>query len=594
MKYCDTCRSNYPNDFSTCPKDQTVLRFSSELSVGMVIRDKYQILGRIGAGGMATVYEAKHIAFNEIRALKVVNSRLAEDEAFLKRFRAEAVVTRKLQHPNAVRVDDFDTTEDGRPYIVMEYVQGKDLRHAIEEAGPFSIPRTLNIGKQVASALAAAHNLGITHRDIKPDNILLVHQADGNDLVKVLDFGIAKIRDGAADMGTGYTTTKTGVVVGTPQYMSPEQAMGKSGEAIDGRSDIYSLGCALYEMLTGQLPFESETPVGLLIHHIQTTPVPPHQRAPQQRIPYALSMVLMKAMEKDKADRYQTAEEMTEALEQALHATTAMMGSAPEVGVRTDVMGSSEAGPAVAAAKKRITPKPMTPPPRMPQTPLAPTPRAAARPVAVQPPPKSKAPLWIVLALLVASGSGAGYWYTQRPTTPTAAPAIVAPPPAITDDGIAAKIKSSMSTSSALRAVEVTVKDGIVTLGGHAAKFSDADTAVALVSGLSGVKEVHNNIATGPVVETPAPAAEPEVKKEPAPKKERVAAPRGPDAKTLARVRELVASGNRQVDSGDYATAISAFQSALTLDPNSAEAESGLRRANQAKQTEEDILRRRK
>jgi serine/threonine protein kinase len=593
MKYCDTCRSNYPNDFSTCPKDQTVLRFSSELSVGMVIRDKYQILGRIGAGGMATVYEAKHIAFNEIRALKVVNSRLAEDEAFLKRFRAEAVVTRKLQHPNAVRVDDFDTTEDGRPYIVMEYVQGKDLRHAIEEAGPFSIPRTLNIGKQVASALAAAHNLGITHRDIKPDNILLVHQADGNDLVKVLDFGIAKIRDGAADMGTGYTTTKTGVVVGTPQYMSPEQAMGKSGEAIDGRSDIYSLGCALYEMLTGQLPFESETPVGLLIHHIQTTPVPPHQRAPQQRIPYALSMVLMKAMEKDKADRYQTAEEMTEALEQALHATTAMMGSAPEVGVRTDVMGSSEAGPAVAAAKKRITPKPMTPPPRMPQTPLAPTPRAAARPVAVQPPPKSKAPLWIVLGLLVAGGSGAGYWYTQRPTTAAAVPAIVAPPPAITDDGIAAKIKSSMSTSSALRAVEVTVKDGIVTLGGHAAKFSDADTAVALVSGLSGVKEVHNNIATGPVVETPAPAAEPEVKKEPAPKKERVA-PRGPDAKTLARVRELVASGNRQVDSGDYATAISAFQSALTLDPNSAEAESGLRRANQAKQTEEDILRRRK
>jgi serine/threonine protein kinase len=593
MKYCDTCRSNYPNDFSTCPKDQTVLRFSSELSVGMVIRDKYQILGRIGAGGMATVYEAKHIAFNEIRALKVVNSRLAEDEAFLKRFRAEAVVTRKLQHPNAVRVDDFDTTEDGRPYIVMEYVQGKDLRHAIEEAGPFSIPRTLNIGKQVASALAAAHNLGITHRDIKPDNILLVHQADGNDLVKVLDFGIAKIRDGAADMGTGYTTTKTGVVVGTPQYMSPEQAMGKSGEAIDGRSDIYSLGCALYEMLTGQLPFESETPVGLLIHHIQTTPVPPHQRAPQQRIPYALSMVLMKAMEKDKADRYQTAEEMTEALEQALHATTAMMGSAPEVGVRTDVMGSSEAGPAVAAAKKRITPKPMTPPPRMPQTPLAPTPRAAARPVAVQPSPKSKAPLWIVLGLLVAGGSGAGYWYTQRPTTAAAVPAIVAPPPAITDDGIAAKIKSSMSTSSALRAVEVTVKDGIVTLGGHAAKFSDADTAVALVSGLSGVKEVHNNIATGPVVETPAPAAEPEVKKEPAPKKERVA-PRGPDAKTLARVRELVASGNRQVDSGDYATAISAFQSALTLDPNSAEAESGLRRANQAKQTEEDILRRRK
>jgi tRNA A-37 threonylcarbamoyl transferase component Bud32 len=591
MKYCDTCRSNYPNDFTTCPKDQAVLRFSSELSVGMVIRDKYQILRRIGAGGMATVYEAKHLAFNEIRALKVVNSRLAEDEAFLKRFRAEAVVTRKLQHPNAVRVDDFDTTEDGRPYIVMEYVEGKDLRHAIEDAGPFSIPRTLNIGKQIASALAEAHNLGITHRDIKPDNILLIRKPDGTDMVKVLDFGIAKIRDGAADMGTGYTTTKTGVVVGTPQYMSPEQAMGKSGEAIDGRSDIYSLGCALYEMLTGQLPFESETPVGLLIHHIQTTPVPPHQRAPQQRIPYALSMVLMKAMEKEKDHRYQSAEEMIEALDQALHATTAMMGSAPELGARTDLMGSAEAGPAAAVARKRITPRPMTPPPR-PPAPVMPAPRAAARPVPVRQ-EKSKAPMWAGLILLLAVGGG-GYWYTQRPAAAATTPVVVVPPPAISDDSIQAKIKSTMSGSSALRDVEVTVKDGIVNLGGHATKFSDADTAVALVSGLSGVKEVHNNISTGPVVETKETPALVEPKKESAQKKERVVVPRGPDAKTLAHVRELVASGNRQVDSGDYQTAINAFQSALVLDPNSTEAESGLKRANQAKQTEEDILRRRK
>jgi hypothetical protein len=591
MKYCDSCRSNYPNDFTTCPKDQAVLRFSSELSVGMVIRDKYQIMRRIGAGGMATVYEAKHLAFTEIRALTVVNSRLAEDEAFLKRFRAEAIVTRKLQHPNAVRVDDFDTTEDGRPYIVMEYVEGKDLRHAIEEAGPFSIPRTLNIGKQIASALAEAHSLGITHRDIKPDNILLILKPDGTDMVKVLDFGIAKIRD-ASDMGTGYTTTKTGVVVGTPQYMSPEQAMGKSGEAIDGRSDIYSLGCALYEMLTGQLPFESETPVGLLIHHIQTTPVPPHQRAPQQHIPYALSMVLMKAMEKEKDHRYQSAEEMIEALDQALHATTAMMGSAPELGARTDLMGSAEARPAAAAAaaRKRITPKPMTPPPQ-PAAPAMPAPRAAARPVPVRQ-PKSKAPLWITLALLIAAASGGGYWYTQHPAAVAPTPVVVALPPANTDDSIQAKIKSTMSTSSALRDVEVTVKDGIVTLGGHADKFSDADTAVALVSGLSGVKEVHNNIATGLVV-TPAEAPV-EPKKEPAPKKERVVVPHGPDAKTLARVRELVASGNRQVDAGDYQTAISAFQSALVLDPNSEAAEAGLKRANQAKQTEEDILRRRK
>jgi len=593
MKYCDTCRSNYPNDFTTCPKDQAVLRFSSELIVGMVIRDKYQVLRRIGAGGMATVYEAKHLAFNEIRALKVVSSRLAEDDAFLKRFRSEAVVTRKLQHPNAVRVDDFDTTEDGRPYIVMEYVEGMDLRHAIEKTGPFTIQRTLNIGRQVASALAAAHKLGITHRDIKPDNILLISQPDGSDQVKVLDFGIAKIRD-TSDMGTGYTTTKTGVVVGTPQYMSPEQAMGKSGEAIDGRSDLYSLGCALYEMLTGQLPFESETPVGLLIHHIQTTPVPPHQRAPQQRIPYALSMVLMKAMEKDKADRYQSAEEMIEALDQALHATTATMGSAPELGARTNLMGSSDAAPAAAAAavaQKRITPKPMTPP-RPPQAPV-PAVRAAARPIPARPAQKNRSSLWATIVILLVGGAGGGYWwYTQHTSPAPAAPVVVVQARAISDESIQTKIKNSISGSSALRDVEVTVKDGVVTLGGHAAKFSDADTAMALVSGLPRVKEVHNNVATGPAAATKEPPAV-EVKKEPPPKRERTV-PKGPDARTLARVRELVATGNQQIENGEYQTAINAFQSALTLDPASSDAATGLQRANKARQAEEDIQRRRK
>jgi hypothetical protein len=195
--------------------------------------------------------------------------------------------------------------------------------------------------------------------------------------------------------------------------------------------------------------------------------------------------------------------------------------------------------------------------------------------------------------LLVASGGGGYWWYSQHPA-PAAAPVVIAKPPAITDDSIVAKIKSTMAGSSALRDVEVSVKDGVVTLGGRTAKFSDADTAIALVSGLSGVKEVHNNIANGPAVTAQEPPPEVVTKKEAPPKKERVVVPRGPDAKTMAHVRELVASGNRQVDSGDYQTAISAFQSALVLDPNSAEAEAGLRRANQAKQTEEDILRRRK
>jgi Flp pilus assembly protein TadD len=169
----------------------------------------------------------------------------------------------------------------------------------------------------------------------------------------------------------------------------------------------------------------------------------------------------------------------------------------------------------------------------------------------------------------------------------------VAQPPALSDESIQTKIKNSISGSSALRDVEVTVKDGVVTLGGHAARFSDADTAMALVSGLPGVKEVHNNVATGPAAATKEPPVAAEPKREPPPKKER-AVPKGPDARTLARVRELVATGNQQIENGEYQTAINAFQSALTLDPASSDAATGLQRANKARQAEEDIQRRRK
>ncbi|HYX71018.1 MAG TPA: serine/threonine-protein kinase, partial [Terriglobales bacterium] len=314
MKFCDTCHTSYPNEFQTCPKDQAQLRALSELLQGMVIRDKYQVLEKIGAGGMAVVYKARHLAFNEIRALKLVSSRMLEDQDFLKRFKTEAVVTRKLQHANAVRVDDIDTTEDGRPFIVMEYVEGQNLRQVIGKAGRIEVNRALKIAMQVALALGAAHRLGITHRDIKPDNILLVTQPDSSDLVKVLDFGIAKVREGAFDTGAGYTATQTGMVVGTPQYISPEQAMGKHGKEVDGRADLYSLGVVIYEMITGQLPFESDTPMGMLIHHIQTAPRPPHLLRPELNIPEPVSKLLMKALAKHPEDRFQSADEMYEAL----------------------------------------------------------------------------------------------------------------------------------------------------------------------------------------------------------------------------------------------------------------------------------------
>jgi len=310
MKYCANCKTVYPADFQCCPKDGSALSSSSELLPGMVIRDKYQILQQIGSGGMATVYQVRHLAFNEILAIKLINSQLADGDQFNKRLRAEAVIARKLRHPNAVHVEDLDRTEDGRPFIVMEYVEGQNLRTVIRREGPLPTLRALRIAVQVVSALAAAHKLGIIHRDIKPDNIHLIRLPDGSDFVKVLDFGIAKFTQGLSSSAL----TGSGLVVGTPQYVSPEQAMGKQAGDLDGRSDLYTLGIVLYEMVTGRVPFDSDTPVGLLVHHLHTAPVPPDQLRPDLGIPASVSELLMKALQKNPEHRFRNADEMLNAI----------------------------------------------------------------------------------------------------------------------------------------------------------------------------------------------------------------------------------------------------------------------------------------
>jgi serine/threonine protein kinase len=310
MKYCANCKTVYPADFQCCPKDGSALSSSSELLPGMVIRDKYQILQQIGSGGMATVYQVRHLAFNEILAIKLINSQLADGDQFNKRLRAEAVIARKLRHPNAVHVEDLDRTEDGRPFIVMEYVEGQNLRTVIRREGPLPTLRALRIAAQVVSALAAAHKLGIIHRDIKPDNIHLIRLSDGSDFVKVLDFGIAKFTQGLSSSAL----TGSGLVVGTPQYVSPEQAMGKQAGDLDGRSDLYTLGIVLYEMVTGRVPFDSDTPVGLLVHHLHTAPVPPDQLRPDLGIPASVSELLMKALQKNPEHRFRNADEMLNAI----------------------------------------------------------------------------------------------------------------------------------------------------------------------------------------------------------------------------------------------------------------------------------------
>lgn len=316
MKRCTICHATYPAAFTHCPHDGSVLTEANEWADGAMIRGKYRILGKLGQGGMATVYKALHVGFDEVCALKVINLELASDLSFVKRFSQEAALTRKLQHPNAVRVADIDQADDGRPFMVMEFIEGESLKDVIQHQAPLPVPRACRIAKQVAAALDAAHRLGMIHRDIKPGNILLTRPAGGageaGELAKVLDFGIAKIKEAHLAAG-GATLTRTGTSMGTPAYMSPEQAMGKTGDGLDGRADLYSLGVVMYEMLTGELPIQAESEVQMLMGQISTAPEPIRARCPE--IPEGIAAVVMRCLEKDPARRPASGESLIAQIE---------------------------------------------------------------------------------------------------------------------------------------------------------------------------------------------------------------------------------------------------------------------------------------
>jgi len=335
MKSCPVCHSSYPRDFSLCPRDGTKLVEVGVWTEGTLVRGKYRILGKLGEGGMAAVYKALHVRFDELRALKVISADLSNDPSFIKRLQQEAVVTRRLQHPNAVRVEDIDEAEDGRPFIVMEYIEGRSLKEVIEEA-PLRVDRTCRIIKQVAAALDAAHALGILHRDIKPANIVLVDTPQGEE-AKVLDFGIAKVKEANLGETAEMTLTGKGRVVGTSAYMSPEQAMGMRGEELDGRSDLYSLGVVMYQMLVGELPLKAESEVTMLMAHIQRPPDPILPLRPD--LPPFIADLVMSLLEKKRELRPANGRALIEQIERwergEVGAAAAVPSAAPSIGEGT-------------------------------------------------------------------------------------------------------------------------------------------------------------------------------------------------------------------------------------------------------------------
>lgn len=301
----------------------------------LVFGRRYRVTEKIGSGGMAEVYKAVDGVLGRTVAVKVLHPRYASDPNFVARFRQEAQAAANLSHPSIVNIYDWGRDDDTY-YIVMEYVHGTDLKALIEQHGAIDPMKAAEYGAQVASALAAAHGYDIIHRDIKPHNIVLA--PDGT--VKVMDFGIAR---------AGNTTlTQTGSVLGTAHYVSPEQAQGRP---LGPASDLYSLGVVLYEMTTGRLPFDADTPVAVALKQVNEEPVAPRTLNPD--IPPALEAVIMRAMQKDPATRYVSAEEMRADLKRVLAGgSVAAPASASRAFDETSVM------PAVAGAGPRVQPMP--------------------------------------------------------------------------------------------------------------------------------------------------------------------------------------------------------------------------------------------
>src|SRR5438094_7602985 len=351
---------------------------------GTLFAGRYRVTRKLGGGGMADVYLAEDQELGRRVAVKILHDRYANDEQFVERFRREATHAAGLSHPNIVSIYDRGET-NGSYFIVMEYVEGRTLKELIRARGPCPVAVALDYARRILAALGFAQRHGIVHRDIKPHNVVV--DADGR--LKVTDFGIA--RSGASQM------TEVGSIIGTAQYLSPEQAR---GSPVDQRSDVYSVGIVLYEMLTGKVPFTGDTPLEIAMKHLSEVPVPPSEV--RDDIPDDLDMVVLRALAKDPEDRYQTASEMDADLARIQRGLSISSET-------TDAATAVLAGAGISGAPTIIAPRPTQ---VAPPQPPPPTPPAAY--YGYEGPPRRSRSLWpwlLVLLLLVGAGFAAWFGY---------------------------------------------------------------------------------------------------------------------------------------------------------------------------------------
>jgi serine/threonine protein kinase len=334
------------------------MKQGDEIYIGNVLNNRFKIESKIGEGGFGAVYRGVQLATGRKVALKLLHPEMTKDENLVARFRREGMVLCNLRDAHTITTYDFDQTPDGTLYIAMELLEGKSLHQIFHEEAPLEWKRVFKILTEMCSSLAEAHAQGIVHRDLKPENIYLETRPGNPEFVKILDFGIAKVMRGDSIDPQSPQLTATGQTLGTLEYMSPEQLMGKQ---LDGRSDVYALGVVAYEMITGKLPFpDAKGPAGLITAQLKTTPPPPSQTNPKANLPPAVDRVILKCLEKNKDNRHADVTALSFALQEVITNQSSEMAA-----LSASASQASRMGPEMLETRRGDLPS-MMPPPAVP------------------------------------------------------------------------------------------------------------------------------------------------------------------------------------------------------------------------------------
>lgn len=310
QKYCPKCYGQFEGAIDVCPSDGAELRGpSNDPLIGKVFAERYEIESVLGLGGMSIVYKARHRLMDRVVAIKMLHGNIKSDHLSLERFRLEAQAASSLNHQNIITVYDFGVTPQSEAFFVMDFLDGESLSECLERKTKLPWERAIAIFKQICDGLGAAHKKGIIHRDMKPANVVLIKQDEGFEQVKLVDFGIAKLLPSSGKQQQ--SLTKTGEVFGSPIYMSPEQCLGKE---VDRHSDIYALGCLMYETLTGVPPHLGPTFLDTLNKHVGEKATPIHELVPEAKVPPELEQIVEKCLAKKPEDRFDTTEEIRDHL----------------------------------------------------------------------------------------------------------------------------------------------------------------------------------------------------------------------------------------------------------------------------------------